>query len=197
MRRDQGFGLVELLIAMTVMAVALMALVAAFSSSSFAVARASNVATAGALADTQMEAYRIMSYDDIGLDLTNVASLDATYKNDTACYDVGTATNCTQSTSPAGVKLIAPTGAHTCATINLWYPTTVPCTPQRVVVGADGHSYRIDTYIAATATTAAMRTTKHVVVVVRDATNLGSTLAREDSVFDCSTGALGSTCPVA
>ena len=54
---EEGFGLVELLIAMTVMSIAIFALVAGFSSSAGTLNRASKTSTAGALADKQMEAF--------------------------------------------------------------------------------------------------------------------------------------------
>jgi Tfp pilus assembly protein PilE len=62
---EGGFGLVELLIAMTVMVIAIMAIVAAFSSGMVAVSHASRASTAGAVADTQMESYRKVRYSAI------------------------------------------------------------------------------------------------------------------------------------
>jgi type II secretory pathway pseudopilin PulG len=64
-RSEGGFGLVELLIAMTVMVIAIMAIVAAFSSGMVAVSRANRASTAGAVADTQMESYRKVRYSAI------------------------------------------------------------------------------------------------------------------------------------
>jgi prepilin-type N-terminal cleavage/methylation domain-containing protein len=64
-RREEGFGLVELLIAMTVLAIALLALVAAFGSGYVALNRANTLGTASVLADTQMETFRAMSYSAI------------------------------------------------------------------------------------------------------------------------------------
>ena len=57
-KRESGFGLVELLIAMTVMSIGIVALVAGFSSGFGAINRASHNSTAGAIADQQMEAFR-------------------------------------------------------------------------------------------------------------------------------------------
>ena len=62
-RNEEGFGLVELLIAMTVMNIALMAVVAGLTSGSVALARASKVTTAATMADAQMETYRAMTHD--------------------------------------------------------------------------------------------------------------------------------------
>ena len=55
---EEGFTLVEMLIAMTIMAIGIAALVAGFSSGILAVNRAGTTSTAGSLADKQMESYR-------------------------------------------------------------------------------------------------------------------------------------------
>ncbi len=67
MRDEAGIGLVELLIAMTIMAIGISAIVAGFSSGVLAINRASKTATAGTLADRQMEAYRALGYSSIAL----------------------------------------------------------------------------------------------------------------------------------
>ena len=59
---EQGFGLIELLIAMTVTVIAIMALVAGLSSGMVALNRASSASTAATLADRQMETYRQGSF---------------------------------------------------------------------------------------------------------------------------------------
>jgi prepilin-type N-terminal cleavage/methylation domain-containing protein len=55
---EAGFTLIEVLIAMTVMSIAIAGIVAGFSSSILAVNRARSASTAGVLADMKMEAYR-------------------------------------------------------------------------------------------------------------------------------------------
>jgi Tfp pilus assembly protein PilV len=64
-RDERGVGLVELLIALLVLNIGLFATLGAFSSGALALARASHVSTASALADKQMEAFRDMSYNNI------------------------------------------------------------------------------------------------------------------------------------
>ena len=64
-RDESGFGLVELLIAMTVMVVGITAIVAAMSSGFIAVKRAADESTASALADKQMEGYRKVTFDSV------------------------------------------------------------------------------------------------------------------------------------
>ncbi len=57
-KSEEGFGLVEMLIAMVVMSIGISAIVAGYSSAILAVNRAKSTTTAGALADQQMEIYR-------------------------------------------------------------------------------------------------------------------------------------------
>lgn len=59
--------LVELLIAMTLMAIGIAAIVAGFSSGVFAITRSDQASTAAALADQQMEIYRQSSYSSIAV----------------------------------------------------------------------------------------------------------------------------------
>ena len=61
------------------------------------------------------------------------------------------------------------------------------CNASRQVTGADGKSYRLDTYIV-TATPTGGRAVKKVTVVVRDYNNLTLQYARQLSTFDQSTG---------
>jgi type II secretory pathway pseudopilin PulG len=182
---EEGFGLVELVISMAVLAIGLMALVAAFSSAAFGVARAVHVTAGSAVADTQMETYRLLTYDWVGLDTT--VATDATYKADAAC--VGGST-CTNFTPPNNGCRVSPAGS-------VWTNFPNQCTPTRNVTGADGKVYRLDTYIrqlAATTGTSPQRIRKQVTVVVRGGKPY-RVLARQAAVIDCSTAALGSTCP--
>ena len=196
--------MVELLMAITIMAIALTALVAVFSSGITSMGDSSERTTATLLADAQMETYDTMLYRDIGLDLSDptVAGLDSTYTNDAACRNPGTGDTCATSgadgteSGPTGTTLIP----DSCSTINNWYPNTLPCVPSRTVTTAttprtpDGRSYRVDTYIAlapaVTAGTGQRTEYKQVTVVVRDGRRLGTVLARESSDFVCLATAL-------
>ncbi len=172
LRRDDGFGLVELLMAMTILNVAILAVVAAFSSGMVSLRRAGKLATAAAIADTQMELYRGLTYDAIYLDTTSYNGADATYKGDLAL-----------SGSPAPTPVTA-----ACAGV------PPACNPSRSVTGPDRRSYRVDSYIVSDVVknqsgTAISRTQKRVTVVVRDGANVaGPALARVTSTFDCATG---------
>jgi prepilin-type N-terminal cleavage/methylation domain-containing protein len=166
LRGDKGFGMLELLMAMTMLSIGVLALVAAFNSGTVALERAGRTATAAALADTQMERYRALTYAAVQLDLDAVNATDSTYRNDAAlggnvANDVTTSTGCT------GVP--------------------PECNPSRTLAGADGRNYRLDTYITLT-TPANGRQEKLVTVVVRAPTAPYRTYAREQSTFDLSTG---------
>ena len=200
-RNERGFMMLELLMAMTVMAIALTALVVVFSVGLLTMRHSSQVTTAAALADAQMETYRAMTSRDIGVDLSagTVSALDSTYKNDAACANPTASPATTCAATGVAATETGPTGTtpDACSTINTWYPNTSPCAPSRTVSSSttpaspDSRSYRVDTYIvqvAATATGTLERATKQVTVVVRDSSNLARVFARETSVFDCSTG---------
>src|SRR3954470_10554911 len=81
---EGGFGLLELLIAMVVMTVGIMAIVAGFSSGMLALSSASRASTAGTLADKQMEAYRALPYTKIALKASLVTATTAPYTTDAA-----------------------------------------------------------------------------------------------------------------
>lgn len=166
-RAQDGFGLVELLAAMTVLMVGILALFAMFESGIRHLSRASTITTAGALADREMENYRAIRYASIGLPDDQVLAAAAPYSSD-AAY---------QSSASARVNL------PTCSLV-------LPCTndvPVQTLTGADGRSYRVDTYIT-WQTVGAGRQVKLVTVVVRDAANPTKVWARAASAFDRSTG---------
>jgi type II secretory pathway pseudopilin PulG len=166
LRGEKGFGMLELLMAMTMLSIGILALVAAFNSGTVALQRAGRTATAAALADTQMERYRALTYAAIQLDQSAVNATDSTYRNDAAlggniANDVTTATGC------SGVP--------------------PECNPSRTVTGADRRNYRLDTYITF-ATPTNGRQEKVVTVVVRASRSPYRTYAREQSTFDLATG---------
>ena len=160
LRRDGGFGLVELLIAMTMLNIGLLAVVASFSSGIVSINRAGRITTAAVLADGQMELYRALTYNAIQLDAATIPG--------TVPYTTDQAYSASQITG-------------TCT------GSPPECNASRQVTGADGRLYRIDTYIVTTAPTGG-RNLKKVTVVVRDYNNLTLTYARQTSTFDQSTG---------
>ena len=163
---DGGFGLVELLIAMTVLLVGVLAVFLMFESGIITIKRASIRTTASALADAQLESFRAIKYDSIGLVDAQVTSAAAPYTTDPAY----------QASAASRVALSA------CG--------TAPCTtkvPVQTLVGADGRSYRVDTFVTWQTVTSG-RDVKRVTIVVRDATTTSTTYARVATFFDASTG---------
>jgi len=172
LRDEGGMGLVELLVAMFVLAVALLALAAGYEAAAISVHNANNKTVAAKLAASQIELYQSLKVSSIGLDqttLTNVqtsgsGSYDATYVSDEAA--------------------LTPTGTdHTI----LGCGTTPQCLPIQNVTGPENHPYRIETFIRDVANTGAAGTwnERFVTVMVRDGRAAGNPLLfSETSAFD-------------
>ena len=174
-REESGFGLLELLMAMVMLNVGILAIVAAFSSGNAALARASQVSTAAALADKQVESYRGLIYDNILFTTSewNAALADSTYTADTAYTS--------NMLNPVAPKALVST-VSTC-------PTNVPstsCDPSYTTTGPDHRSYRVDTYMYFDQPGGGSQL-KSVTVVVRPAANVARSFARVSSTFDSST----------
>jgi Tfp pilus assembly protein PilV len=163
LRADQGFGLIELLIALTILNIGILAIVASFNAGIITLNRASKITTAAVLADQQMELYRAINYDSIRLASATIPT--------TAPYTTDTAYSATQITTPA------------CS----GPPYPDECNATRTATGADGKPYRIDTYIVQTTPTGG-RAVKLVTVVVRDGVDNSKVYVRQASSFDQSTG---------
>jgi hypothetical protein len=76
--------MVELLAAITVLAVGLMAVFAMYQTGLMQIRRASTITTAAALGDAEMEKFRAIKYESLGLDNTDVNAADSTYASDSA-----------------------------------------------------------------------------------------------------------------
>lgn len=163
---EAGFGLVELLIALMILVIGILAIVAGFSAGAAALVRANRIATGSVVADKRMELYRALGYTQIGLDqsLENAAAATTPYSTD-AAFISDSAPNAADKVD----KL-------TCADKE-W------CAPSLDVPGPDGRSYRLDTYIVLT-NPAGGRQVKQVTVVVRDVSDGLRVLARQISTFD-------------
>lgn len=191
---EDGFGLVELLIAMVILQVALLALVGAFGAGSVALGRASKANTAQALANQQLELYRSMTYDPIGLDTsTTSAPASGMYVADTAVCPINLSPVC-GNTGPRNNPNTSPWSCTTAVgstSVSLYYSANGinPCLAHRQVSGAgspDGQNYYVDTYIKLTASTTTQRAYKQISVVVRDGVT-GKELVKEISTIDCGT----------
>lgn len=183
-RREEGFTLVELLIAMIVLTVGILALVAAYTSGYVALNRATRVSSTEVLADSQMERFRALSYSNIQLDTLPACGAtcaeDSTYTSDSAYSATAAVTGCST--------------------------TDVSCLPTQTKTGPDGKSYRLDTFIEYSCVSGTLSTSpsltcgatapspvKLVTVVVRSigGTGLGTAgvvSTREQSAFTSLTG---------
>jgi Tfp pilus assembly protein PilV len=168
LRAADGFGLVELMIALTVLVIGVFATFGVFEASLLHLHRATKVTTATAVGEQQIENFRALRYDGIGLSSASFSTAvgNAVYTGDTACG--GT---CTVSGTGAGQSVVLASGG-----------TPAIGSAQ----GADGKTYRVDTYVVWQTITNG-RTVKKVTVLVRDQTT-NKVWARIVSSFDQSTG---------
>jgi Tfp pilus assembly protein PilV len=247
-RREHGFGMIELLASMTVMLIGIFAVFAIFQAGIVQIRRASTITTAAAVADAEMEKYRAIRYDSIGLANSDVAAADSTYTSDSA-YKADTTPTTTLASAMTATQLTVPVASSsgfppsapyivqidselilvsggagtttwtvrdsiergylgTTATthsagaavvqtqrVNVTKCGTSPCTNSvatKTTAGADGRSYRVDTYVTwkqiGSSALITGRLLKLVTVVVRDNASPYRRWARLTSAFDESTG---------
>jgi type II secretory pathway pseudopilin PulG len=178
-RREAGFGMVELICAMAILSFGILAVFGLFEAGIVTLKRASTMTTAAALADTEMERFRAVKYETLGLaqsDVDAIASGDR-YKTDPAWKPISSPANQVDST-----------------VVVAKCPAT-PCTdtlPTRTLTGADGRTYRVDTYMTWHAIESANgsdgRNVKLITIVVRDSVKPSQVWARAASSFDELTG---------
>jgi prepilin-type N-terminal cleavage/methylation domain-containing protein len=192
---EGGFGLIELMIAMTIMAIGIMAIVAGFSSGIVALTNANRASTAGTLADKQMEAYRGLPYNQIALKASLVTSAPA----NTAPYTPISSSDTHAGTTDLTDGNLAAADYDSAAAVCSPASPPVTCKPAYSTAGPDGRTYRVDTYIVwycATGTVGGVpsaptcggaRATKQITVVVRDGITTSKTYVSETSTFDPAT----------
>ena len=154
-RAEDGSLLIELVIAMSVLSIAIGALLAVFASSMLSLRRATVQGTALTLADRQIEVFKTLLYADIKIDGTTIP---------VSVSDPYNTANASDSTvPPASPQVTGGTvGAAAC---------TLPANAQHECAvqtwnGPDGRQYRIDTYVVAV-TPPSGRPGKEVTVAVR------------------------------
>jgi type II secretory pathway pseudopilin PulG len=181
LRSEGGFGLVEMVIALVLLNVGLLALVGSLNSGAVAVARASKISAATALGDQQFALYRALTWNALALDAASVGSLVGT-DNEYSCDD---ALKVDQTLACSAGNRKAITTSTECAS-----PLPTQCIPSRAMTGPDGGAYRIDTYIVAEAPTGVSqaRDVRVVTVVVRDANDPSHVWARLSSTFEQTLG---------
>ena len=249
-RDERGFGMIELVAAMTIMMIGVLAVFALFQSGIVQLRRASTVTTAAALADAEMERFRAVKYETLGLDEAEITALvaaesPAVYAADAAYGASAASTTLSGSVTASSTSMAVASAAafpataefrvrmdseillvtdgagtttwtvtrgadgttpapHTAgATVSLVERAAIascsgggsPCTslvPSKTSTGADGKSYRVDTFVnwtqSANQAGLAGRALKQITVVVRDSVAPYKEWARVTSIFDEATG---------
>jgi type II secretory pathway pseudopilin PulG len=179
LRADDGFGIVELTIAMVMLNIGILAIVAAFNSGAVSLSRASKLANATVIADTYLERYRGYRNCQIYLTRSSINGAGGTYGGDVALTQYGLSTASEIDETTAGTSSNAP------------IPTSCPNAPQTAstvahtgsYTGPDNRSYIVDVYIVPVQVTGG-GWQKRVTVVVRDPAAPSGALDRESSTFD-------------
>jgi prepilin-type N-terminal cleavage/methylation domain-containing protein len=188
LRAQQGMTLVEVLVAMFVLSIGIMAIVAGLASGILTVQRSGKTSSAGAIADRQMEAFRGISYPAIA---TTNTPTDGVYENTAAPYS---------SPYDATWKIVDNTLSGCVQNY---------CAPTQTITAAGG-TYRVDTYVnwkcptpgstltagspptcsdvVISGVTIKTRSVKQVTIIVRNNSDQTKTLFRETSNFDALTG---------
>ncbi|MBV8064172.1 MAG: type II secretion system protein [Actinobacteria bacterium] len=193
---EAGFGMLELMMAVVMLTIALLALMGVFTSGTLALRSSARISNGTAVADKTMEVYRELENCAIYLSSSSIPTNASTYYTqyfaDTSAYqNVGTysATNhlwVTQTTDNSYVPI--PASSSNCL------PNPAPTGPDptqatQTVTGPDGLSYLVFTYIVIVSPTGPSGTyttghVKEVTVEVFDPKDNTKLLAKETSIFD-------------
>ena len=206
-REEKAFGLIELVIAMVMLNVGILALVATFQSGVLAIGRSAYSSNATVVADKTMEVYRALQNRAIYLSAPAGGGSDVSgypngipnststwytkYQGDTAAYGGVTYYNYTSPStnsplwvtdSTTGTGYVPIPGSSSAVLPAGLVPD--PTKAVQMVVGPDGQSYPVFTYIIMVKPNGASGYVKQVTVVVRDPRNSTLILARQSSLFD-------------
>jgi Tfp pilus assembly protein PilE len=167
LRDSEGFMLLELLAAVVILSVAILALMAGYDSAFVSLHAAAQKSSAATLADRQLELYSALSYASIGLDTTTLSSVkaaNATYTSDEA--GLGNASTATDHTFACG--------------------SATQCLPVQTLTGSDTKSYSVETFIRDVPSLSySGRSERVVTIIVRDPSTTGSpNVAQMSSTFD-------------
>jgi type II secretory pathway pseudopilin PulG len=206
--REDGFGLIELLIAMVVLNVGIFALMSVFISAGVAAQRAATTSNGSAVADKVLEVYRGLENKAIYLNApagagndvlgwpngipNNTSAFSAAYRADSAAYGgayysyaspASTPLWVTQDTSGAGYSPIPASDSSV-------IPGGLSVDPAKAVqgvTGPDGQTWTVFTYIVLvqpSGTGWIDGYVKRVTVDVIDPRTPGKVAARESALFD-------------
>ena len=166
-REEDGFMLLELVMAMFVLTVAVLALMASYDSAFLSVHKAAQNTAASTLAQNQLELYTALTYTSVGLDTTELSAVKAsnsTYTADEASLDnAATATDAT----------------YTCG-------SATNCLAVQTLTGADHKDYAVETFIRNVAGASySGRSERVVTIIVRDPSTADDLkVAQLSSTFD-------------
>ena len=160
--------LLELIVAVVVLSVALLALMAGYDSAFLSLHKAAQKSSAATLAQNQLELYSALSYSAIGLDTTTLSSVkasDSTYTSDEAALD-----NAASATD------------HTISGCG----TSTQCLPVQTLTGSDHKAYRVETFVRDVSGVAfSGRSERVVTVLVRDPSATGTPeVTRMSAAYD-------------
>lgn len=202
---EKGFGLIELVVAIFMLNIGILALMGAFNSGALALRNSAATSNGTAVADKVMEVYRDMK--NCGIYLTggtgndvsgmpngipnSTSSFYAAYHGDTAAYaNVAYFNNGTPSTTPLWVidstsgTGYSPIPASSSACIPTGLTTSTGIDPTKAVqqvTGPDGQSYTVFSYVVIVQPSGYA---KQVTIDVFNPKQPTQVLAREASVFD-------------
>jgi type II secretory pathway pseudopilin PulG len=164
LRRDEsGQMLIELLIALTLLAVAVGALITVFSASIFSLRHASIEGNATTIADNQMENYKTLPYASLKLNAATIPGAGNAY--------VSSPPNNLTSGQAASITSGQITGGS--------------LTASQSVTGPDNRSYQVDTYIFANAPTGGENILQITVAVRKvSGSTVGAIMGQASSAFD-------------
>lgn len=169
--------MIEVIAAIMIISIALLALMAGYDSAFLSLHRSSQQSVASTLADQQLELYRSLPYASIGLDATRTESVgDTSNPSYDSLYATNSILDGTWSTDPVtGDPVQAPSGTVNDVTISSCGTTAPNCLPIQTVTGPDGRDYRIETFVRDDVNSSSniRWTTRDVTVLVRDPSAAG------------------------
>ncbi len=164
---EDGFLMIELVAAVLIITVALLALIGAYSLGYFAINSTAQTTQAGLIANNQLELYAAIPYASIGLDSTTLASVKST----------DTYYNTDETALP---------GSGSDATISSC-GSSAQCSPVQTITGGDHKTYKLETFIRLIANpnvSGSARTEKIITVLVRNMSAGGAKVVVMQTGFD-------------
>jgi Tfp pilus assembly protein PilV len=172
LQQEQGQGMIEMILAITVITIAVLALMASYDEAFFSLHSSARKTAAASLAESQLELYSALyssqsAFSSIGLSSTEVTTAKASdtyYSTDES------------SLTPSNTTEVSNASCTSTSTL----PQCMPV--QTNVVGTDGKKYRIETFVRDVSQSLTCTTTppcpttteRDVTVIVRDPNVSGS-----------------------